>query len=91
MLTASLCSVALAQDLAKLPEAPRVQTLDSAGVDVRSGQYQARGYHIAVGPQDDPRLSISGNALTRSSDQGTPRYSKIERGCERRYIGTFVE
>lgn len=65
MLTVGLCSAALAQDLADLPEAPRVQTLDRAGVDVRSGEYQARGYHIGVGPQENPRMSKSFTSVSR--------------------------
>lgn len=94
MLALGAGSAAFAQtSLADLPEAPRAQTIDRAGVDVRSGEFQVSTYNIGIGPQDAPRLSISGNPLTRSADLGTPRYSKIERGCELRYNpqgGTYV-
>ncbi|MBO9502944.1 RHS repeat-associated core domain-containing protein [Brevundimonas sp. A19_0] len=76
---------ATGQDMADLPEAPRIQTLDSAGVDLRTGEYRAATYHIGIGETDAPALSITGDALTRSSNRGTPLYSKIERGCNLRY------
>jgi len=76
---------AAAQDFSKLPEAPRVTTVDEVGVDLRSGQYQARGAHWGIGPKDAPVLSITVGAINRWSSSGTPLYSKVERGCDQRY------
>ena len=68
-----------------VPEAPRIQTFDEAGVDLRTGEYQVRSGNLSVGSIDNPAILIAGNFLTRSSETGTPRYSKLERGCDMRY------